>query len=78
MMNEAALLLAEGVAARPGDVDLVLTNGYGFPRWEGGPVFLARERGRAALERDLDWLAGLGGPGFTRADPAPLLGHTPG
>lgn len=73
MMNEAALLLAEGVAARQGDVDLVLTNGYGFPRWEGGPVFLAREHGREALERDLDWLAGLSGFGFTRADPGPLL-----
>ncbi|PWC47376.1 3-hydroxyacyl-CoA dehydrogenase NAD-binding domain-containing protein [Azospirillum sp. TSA6c] len=72
--NEAALLLAEGVAVRAADVDLVLVNGYGFPRWEGGPVFLARESGHLALERDLDWLAGLNGPGFTRADPAPLLG----
>ena len=26
-----------------------------------------------ALERDLDWLAGFSGPGFTRADPGPLL-----
>lgn len=78
MANEAALLLAEGVAAWPEDVDLTLVNGYGFPRWEGGPVFLARERGRETLERDLDWLAGLSGPCFTRADPAPLLGRAPG
>jgi 3-hydroxyacyl-CoA dehydrogenase len=78
MMNEAAHLLAEGVAARPEDVDLVLVNGYGFPRWEGGPVFLARELGREALERDLDWLAGLSGPGFTRADSGPLLDLLPG
>ncbi|WP_434615675.1 3-hydroxyacyl-CoA dehydrogenase NAD-binding domain-containing protein [Azospirillum sp. B2RO_4] len=78
MMNEAAHLLAEGVAARPEDVDLVLVNGYGFPRWEGGPVFLARELGREALERDLDWLAGLSGSGFTRADSGPLLDLLPG
>ena len=37
MVNEAALLLAEGVASRPSDVDVVLVQGYGFPRWEGGP-----------------------------------------
>ena len=45
LVNEAALLLAEGVAERATDVDVVLVNGYGFPRWEGGPVFWARERG---------------------------------
>ena len=26
---------------RATDVDVVLVNGYGFPRWEGGPVFWA-------------------------------------
>ena len=69
MMNEAALLLAEGVAQRPGDVDVVLTNGYGFPRWEGGVAFQARERGHEALGDDLGWLGQLSGPGFVR-------GHT--
>ena len=68
IVNEAALLLAEGVAARATDVDVVLVNGYGFPRWEGGAVFWARERGEAALRADLDWLAGLSGPGFVRGD----------
>ncbi|MYM33298.1 3-hydroxyacyl-CoA dehydrogenase [Duganella sp. FT94W] len=73
MVNEAALLLAEGVAGHAADVDLVLINGYGFPRWEGGPVFWARERGRAALERDLDWLALVSGAGFVRGDAGVLL-----
>lgn len=68
MVNEAALLLSEGVAERPGDVDLVLTNGYGFPRWEGGAVFFARERGRENLEADMDWLAKVSGPGFVRGN----------
>lgn len=68
MVNEAALLLAEGVAQRASDVDVVLANGYGFPRWEGGPVFWARERGAAALEKDLDALERLSGPGFVRGD----------
>jgi 3-hydroxyacyl-CoA dehydrogenase len=68
MVNEAALLLAEGVAQRASDVDVVLVNGYGFPRWEGGPVFWARERGEAALQADQAWLAGLSGPGFVPGD----------
>ena len=68
MVNEAALLLAEGVAEHATDVDVVLVNGYGFPRWEGGPVFWARERGAVALGADLDWLAQCSGPGFVRGD----------
>jgi len=68
MINEAALLLGEGVAERATDVDVVLLNGYGFPRWEGGPVFWARQRAREALENDLDWLARVSGAGFVRGD----------
>ena len=68
MVNEAALLLGEGVAQRATDVDVVLVNGYGFPRWEGGPVFWARDRGEQALQADLDWLAEVSGPGFVRGD----------
>lgn len=67
IVNEAALLLAEGVAERATDVDVVLVNGYGFPRWEGGAVFWARERGATALQQDLVWLARLSGPGFVAA-----------
>lgn len=73
IVNEAALLLAEGVAERATDVDVVLVNGYGFPRWEGGPVFWARERGAAALQDDMGWLAGLCGPGFVAGDMRHLL-----
>jgi 3-hydroxyacyl-CoA dehydrogenase len=49
-------------------VDVVLVNGFGFPRWEGGPVFWARERGAEALAQDMDWLAELSGAGFVRGD----------
>ncbi len=38
IVNEAALVLAEGVAQRPGDIDVTLVHGYGFPRWTGGPL----------------------------------------
>jgi 3-hydroxyacyl-CoA dehydrogenase len=58
---------------RASDVDVVLVNGYGFPRWEGAPVFWAREGGAEALESNLAWLARLSGPGFARGDVRHLL-----
>jgi 3-hydroxyacyl-CoA dehydrogenase len=73
IVNEAALLLAEGVAAHATDIDVVLVNGYGFPRREGGAVFWARERGEAALSEDLAWLAEVSGPGAVRGDACVLL-----
>ena len=73
MVNEAALVLAEGVAQRAGDVDVVLLNGYGFPRAEGGPVTWARRRGAKALQADLEWLAQVSGPGFVPGDPRHLF-----
>lgn len=45
MVQEATLLLEEGIAARPSDVDLVLIHGYGFPRWRGGPLHWADAQG---------------------------------
>jgi 3-hydroxyacyl-CoA dehydrogenase len=41
MVDEGTTLLAEGIAARPGDIDLVMINGYGFPPHKGGPMFAA-------------------------------------
>lgn len=57
IVNEAACLLEEGVAERPSDVDVALCNGYGFPRWRGGPLYWAAQQDRAALEADLGALA---------------------
>lgn len=36
MINEAADILGEGIAASARDIDLVTVFGYGFPRWRGG------------------------------------------
>ena len=38
MVNEGAAVLAEGVADRAGDIDVVFANGYGFPADRGGPM----------------------------------------
>ncbi|BBX37677.1 3-hydroxyacyl-CoA dehydrogenase [Mycolicibacterium mageritense DSM 44476 = CIP 104973] len=67
MANEAALLLTEGIAERPGDVDLMLTTAYGFPSHVGGltPWVLPR---RAELGLKLDELAAVTGYGFRRGD----------
>ena len=44
LVNEGARILAEGIAEREGDVDLVWTLGYGFPRDRGGPMHWARRQ----------------------------------
>ncbi|MCG6885178.1 MAG: 3-hydroxyacyl-CoA dehydrogenase, partial [Silicimonas sp.] len=66
MVNEAALLLAEGIAQRASDVDVTLANGYGFPRWRGGPLYWAAGQDRDALAADLDTLALAIGHGHRR------------
>lgn len=43
--NEGARILEEGIAYRGSDIDVVWTAGYGFPDHQGGPMFLADERG---------------------------------
>ena len=73
MVNEAALLLSEGVAARASDVDVVLVQGYGFARWQGGPIFWARQQDRAALQAEMQDLARQSGWGFVLADLEPLM-----
>ena len=45
MVNEAALILEEGIAQRPSDIDIVWLNGYGWPAWTGGPTFWADQVG---------------------------------
>jgi 3-hydroxyacyl-CoA dehydrogenase len=39
MIDEGARILEEGIAARPGDIDVVWLNGYGWPAWRGGPMY---------------------------------------
>jgi len=46
---EGRALLAEGIALRASDIDLVYLSGYGFPRWRGGPMFELDRRGADAV-----------------------------
>ena len=45
MVNEAAAVLADGIAASSRDIDTVMTKGYGFPVARGGPWFFAEQLG---------------------------------
>lgn len=71
LVNEGAMLLGEGIAQRGSDIDVVYANGYGFPRWRGGPMYHADSLGLDhVLERVRAHAAGPHGQWWT---PAPLL-----
>ncbi|MEX0277409.1 MAG: 3-hydroxyacyl-CoA dehydrogenase NAD-binding domain-containing protein [Ruegeria sp.] len=53
MVNEAARIVEEGIALRPLDVDVTLLNGYGFPRWRGGPMQYADTVGPDKILKDI-------------------------
>ena len=71
MVNEGARVLAEGISIRPGDIDVIFINGYGMPRYRGGPMKYADMAGLdnvlAAVEK---YRARYGDLWWT---PAPLL-----
>jgi len=70
MANEGAKILAEGIALRPSDIDVVKLFGYGFPRWEGGPMLWADRFGLLQLKLAVERFAPQA-PGFWV--PAPNL-----
>lgn len=41
LINEGALILEEGIAQRPSDIDVVYVFGYAFPVAKGGPMYYA-------------------------------------
>ena len=53
MVNEAALVVGEGIARRPLDVDMTLLFGYGFPRYRGGPLKWADIQGLDGILADI-------------------------
>lgn len=71
MVNEGARILEEGIAARPGDIDAIWINGYGWPAWRGGPMFYADQVGLNTVAARLEaFAAARGEPALA---PAPLL-----
>jgi 3-hydroxyacyl-CoA dehydrogenase len=70
LVNEGARIVAEGVASRASDIDVVYVNGYGFPAYKGGPMFWARQAG---FEKVIETMRRLAPTHGQRWRPAPLL-----
>ncbi len=54
MIDEGARILEEGIAARPGDIDVVWLHGYNWPAWRGGPMFHGEQLGAARIAQRLE------------------------
>ena len=70
LINEGARVLEEGYALRAADIDVIYTDGYGFPAWRGGPMFYA---GRVGLKKIYDRVSAFHQELGQRWSPAPLL-----
>lgn len=77
LINEGLLLLDEGIALRPGDVDVVWVAGFGFPSHRGGPLFLADEIGLPTLVNRLEHYGNLRGNTHGYWTPCTLLSALP-
>ncbi len=71
LLNEAFRILAEGIALRAADIDVVWATGYGFPRWRGGPMFYASTIGLRTLLDGMNKYKAAFGP--MHWEPARLL-----
>lgn len=70
LIDRGARLLQDGIALRPGDIDIVWIFGYGFPPHRGGPMWYADSVGTKHIyERMLEFKERFG-PVW---EPAPLL-----
>jgi 3-hydroxyacyl-CoA dehydrogenase len=57
LVNEGARILEEGIATRPGDIDVIWVYGYGWPVWRGGPMYYADRIGLRYLRDRLTFYA---------------------
>jgi 3-hydroxyacyl-CoA dehydrogenase len=71
LINEGARILDEGIAARASDIDLIWVNGYGWPAFEGGPMFLANRLGLDRVAERLHHHAQT--TGESELEPSPFL-----
>jgi len=70
MINEGFKILAEGMAIRASDIDVIWVNGYGWPVYRGGPMFYAEQLGLGRVLGRLQEFQKTHGDAFA---PAPLL-----
>ncbi len=68
MINEAAVILEEGIASAPDQVDLAMIFGTGFPPFRGGLLKYADSVGLAQIVEELEALAAKHGPRFKASE----------
>lgn len=72
LINEGALILEEGIAQRPSDIDVVYVYGYAFPAAKGGPMHYADHIGlKNVYDKICEFQSREGGEQYWK--PAPLL-----
>jgi 3-hydroxyacyl-CoA dehydrogenase len=71
LVNEGAKILAEGIAQRSGDIDVVYVYGYGFPVARGGPMHYAAAIGLGEVYETICTFRDQAGGEYWQ--PAPLL-----
>lgn len=71
LINEGAKILGEGKAYRASDIDVVYVNGYGYPRYRGGPMHYADTLGLDKVYAKIMEFQETFGPRWWQ--PAPLL-----
>ncbi len=70
VINEGANILSDGIVSKPGDLDVIWVNGYGWPRYLGGPMYYADTIG---LEKVLNVLKKFHAQFGEEWKPAPLI-----
>ncbi len=68
MINEAAMILSEGIADRPSVIDAGMIFGTGFPPFHGGLLRHADHIGLEKIRKELEGFAGRFGDRFKPAD----------
>ena len=70
MINEGFKILDEGMAIRASDIDIIWINGYGWPIYEGGPMFYGNLIG---YDKILTWLQDMEKEYGSDFSPSPYL-----
>ena len=70
MINEGFKILDEGMAIRASDIDIIWVNGYGWPIYEGGPMFYGNLVG---YDKILSWLQDMEKEYGSDFSPSPYL-----
>jgi 3-hydroxyacyl-CoA dehydrogenase len=71
LINEGANILAAGIVGDAADIDTIWCNGYGFPRYRGGPMCYADTLGLRKVLKEIQVLVRAQGERYW--SPSPLL-----